>query len=54
MKTPVQPVLARHEIDVHSKEYERQIEERKLQFLKRKLIARMLEPKQKPIFTQAS
>ena len=49
MKTPVQLVLARHEIDVHSKEYERQIEEKKLHLLMQKLTARMAVPKQDPL-----
>jgi hypothetical protein len=54
MKTTVQPVLAKHEIDVHSKEFERQIEHKKLQFLKKKLAATMVQPKQSSLFTRAS
>jgi hypothetical protein len=54
MKTTVQPVLAKHEIDVHSKEFERQIEHKKLQVLKRKLAASMVDPKQSSLFTRAS
>jgi hypothetical protein len=54
MKTPVRPVLARHEIDVHSKEFERQTEEKKLQLLKKKLMARMVEWKQAPLFSRTS
>jgi len=54
MKTPVQPVLARHEIDVHSKEYERQMEDKRLQVLKTRLIAKMVEPKQSSLLARAS
>jgi hypothetical protein len=46
MKTPLQPVLPKHEIDVHSKEYERQMEEKKLQALKTRVTAKMAEPKE--------
>jgi hypothetical protein len=54
MKTTVQPVLARHEIAIHSKEYERQNEERKLEVLKMKLLTRMQPQKQSLLFVQVS